>query len=78
MAELVGVRRETIVHLENGRFGRVYKYTLPALHSNGVDKGGELFGLGFYTNQTPQSKASQPKPDIRSALRKVNTSALIF
>ena len=62
----------------DARFGRVYAATQPALHAENKHIPEPIYGLGFYANQTPQSRKVAPPPDSRSALKSLNVPALII
>jgi proline iminopeptidase len=62
----------------DARFDRVYAATLPALHAENKQMPQSIYGLGFYANQTPQSRSAAPPPDPRSALKGLHVPALII
>jgi proline iminopeptidase len=62
----------------DGRFDRVYNRSRASLHCVGRPPGPELHGLGFYSNQFPQSAAASRAADVRPALSRLTTPTLIL
>jgi proline iminopeptidase len=62
----------------DARFDRVYNRSRASLHCEGRPPGPELHGLGFYANQFPQSAAAGPPADVRPALSRLSTPALVL
>ncbi|WP_173916779.1 alpha/beta fold hydrolase [Halobacillus sp. Marseille-Q1614] len=62
----------------DSRFDDVYRLTQPALHAEGKDFDYPIFGLGFYANQTPQSRLYPHSEDPREELKSWNGEGLII
>jgi len=62
----------------DARFDRVFAATQPALHAENKQIQQPIYGLGFYANQTPQTRKVSPPPDPRSALKSLQVPALII
>ena len=61
----------------DARFDRVYNRSRASVHCEGRPPGPELHGLGFYSNQVPQSAAAGRRADLRPSLSRLSTPALI-
>lgn len=62
----------------DARFDWVYAATQPALHAENKQIPQPIYGLGYYANQTPQSRTVAPPPDPRSALKDLHVPTLII
>ncbi|MCC3373795.1 alpha/beta fold hydrolase [Cohnella sp. REN36] len=62
----------------DARFDRVYAATEPALHAAGNKSDHPVYGMGFYANQFPQSRAAVEPTDIRPMLKMHPVPALII
>jgi proline iminopeptidase len=62
----------------DARNDRVYNAGRAGTHCRDAGPGPELYGLGFYTYQFPQSAAARPWADPRPALARLATPALVI
>lgn len=62
----------------DARFDRLYRATEPAVRCDGAPLGPARHGLGMYANAYPQSASARASRDVRPALRRLRTPALII